>query len=946
MSKSQSIQVLCRIRPENEKEKSSGFHSCITPLSQTSLKIYPADPTNSKEEPHEFTFDRVFPNTTLQSEIFTFAAKPLLNGLFEGINCTLFCYGQTSSGKTFTMEGIRNNNELMGIIPRSMNYIFNKINDMSCDIEFSVKCSYFQIYNEKIQDLLDTRKTDLSIREDKKKGIWVEDATEIYVTSSKEMDEVFSCGSNNRTVSATEMNAGSSRSHSLFVVTIFQKNIVTDSTKQAKVFFVDLAGSEKMSKTGITGGMGLKEAQNINKSLMTLGMVINALTENSQHVPYRDSKLTRVLQESIGGNSQTTLIITCTSNGLNQSESLSTLRFGQRAKLIKNKVVANTVKSVKELMLKIKELEDKIKKLESTKGRFNTEETNFSEDNMGRVKTLGDLEEFKCEKCDKYINELMNKRVEILTLNEQNEDLEKEKEDLECEINEKCQEIYELNEKIFLCEAKDQLLINDQGKLFEEIGVKVDTLNLFNNKMKTFVERIKNLLVKENEKINQEIYVDINNSFVELLALICLDQQNCQEILDLISNDNNNNLNNSNHFSIKSENVINDDKKGNNISFSEEYKIDKNENKENKNEINNNINEKKENENDNKKENSNDEDDKNIELFKQKEYVKEILLEKDNLKNQNEKLTLEKYQTEVIINKLNEQIKELSKKITEKEEVIKELNEKNYTLSVNFDGYKRKTLDDFSKKEMKTMELINKISNLEDENYKLIHFSKDTFKKKFSVMDKQIKQFTMEMQKLIGENKELKKIVNKKNEEANNLQIKISELENKISTLFKPNNINQKGYKNNINVNEMSFINSNNGNISPSFLGGKGFNINTIGDLLKKQLIPKKENDVSDLSFLNITNNTNFNLNNTNLNLYNNNNSNVTNLINNRIIKIIRGGNKKKEVNFFKMLGNRDSIKEQDLIKKIRTNKEDFEAINKKKMENDMKEFEDDASIF
>ena len=117
--------------------------------------------------------------------------------------------------------------------------------------------------------------------------------------------------------------------------------------------------------------------------------------------------------------------------------------------------------------------------------------------------------------------------------------------------------------------------------------------------------------------------------------------------------------------------------------------------------------------------------------------------------------------------------------------------------------------------------------------------------------------------------------------------------------------------------------------------------------LLKKQLIPKKENDVSDLSILNITNNTNLNLNNTNLNLNNNNNnSNVTNLINNRIIKIIRGGNKKKEVNFFKMLGNRNSIKEQDLIKRITTNKEDFEAINKKKMENDMKEFEDDASIF
>ena len=940
MSKSQSIQVLCRIRPENEKEKSSGFQSCITVLSSNSLKIYPVDPTNSKEEPHEFTFDHVFPNTTLQSEIFDFAAKPLLNGLFEGINCTLFCYGQTSSGKTFTMEGIRNNNELMGIIPRSMNYIFNKINDMSCDIEFSVKCSYYQIYNEKIQDLLDTRKTDLSIREDKKKGIWVEDATEIYVSSSKEMDEIFSCGANNRTVSATEMNAGSSRSHSLFVVTIFQKNIVTDSTKQAKVFFVDLAGSEKMSKTGITGGMGLKEAQNINKSLMTLGMVINALTENSQHIPYRDSKLTRVLQESIGGNSQTTLIITCTSNGLNQSESLSTLRFGQRAKLIKNKVVANTVKSVKELMLKIKELEEKIKKLESTKGRLNTDETNFSEDNIGRVKTLGDLDEYKCEKCDKYVNELMNMRVEILTLNEQIEDLEKDKEDLECEINEKCQEIYQLNEKNFLCEAKDQLLINDQGKLFEEIGVKVDTLNLFNSKMKNFVERIKNLLLKECEKINQEIYADVNNCIIELFSLICLDQQNCQEILDLISNDNNdnnNNLNNSNE-NILNENVVNENNKGNNISFSEEFKNEKNENVEHKNDINNNINEKNENEKNNniKKENCNDKENENNDLLKEKEYVKEI----DNLKNQNEKLSLEKYQTEVIINKLNEQIKELSKKIAEKEEVIKELNEKNYTLSVNFDGYKRKTLDDFSKKEMKTMELINKISNLEDENYKLIHFSKDTFKKKFSVMDKQIKQFTMEMQKLIGENKELKRMINKKNEEANNLQIKISELENKVSGVFKTNNINQKGHNKNINVSEMSFI-TNNGNISPSFLGGKGFNINTIGDLLKKQLIPKKENDVSDLSFLNITNNTNLNLNN-NIN----NTNNVSNLINNRIIKIIRGGNKKKEVNFFKMLGNRNSIKEQDLIKRITTNKEDFEAINKKKMENDMKEFEDDASIF
>ena len=945
MSKSQTIRVICRIRPENEKEKASGYQSCITPLSRNSLRIIPIDTATTKEEPHEFTFDHIFPNTTLQSEVFSIAAEPLLNGLFEGINCTLFCYGQTSSGKTFTMEGIRNNTNLMGIIPRSMNYIFNKINNMSCDIEFSVKCSYIQIYNEKIQDLLDTRKTDLSIREDKKKGIWVEDSTEIYVSSVKEMEDVFTCGANNRTVSATEMNAGSSRSHSLFIVTIFQKNIVTDSTKSAKVFFVDLAGSEKMSKTGITGGMGLKEAQNINKSLMTLGMVINALTENAQHVPYRDSKLTRVLQESIGGNSQTTLIITISSNGLNQSESLSTLRFGQRAKLIKNKVVANTVKSVKELMLKIKELEDKIKKYESTKGRLNTEDTNFSDDNNNnvRLKTFGESDEKndKCDKCEKYINELMNKRVEILTLSEQIDDLEKDKEDLECEINEKCQEIYALKENNFLCEAKDKLLIDEQGKLFEDITLKIDTFNLFNLKMKGFVEKIKNLFNKECQNINKDIYSQIESCINELFNIISLEQQNCNEVLDLVNNEGNT-LNNS-KVSSKSVNLGN---KGGNFSFSEDVKSEKQVKNNNDNENDNNENEK----NNNKINNDKNKSDENIEKdnitnlkidesIKENE-MKELLIEKDNLKTLNEKLTLEKYQTEVIINKLNEQIVEISKKLKEKEEVIKELNEKNYTLSVNYDAYKRKTLDDFSKKEMKTMELINKISNLEDENYKLIHFSKDTFKKKFSVMDKQIKQFTLEMQKLIGENKELKRIINKKNEETNNLQIKISDLESKIP--FKQNNNLRNNYKNsNVNVSEMSFIT--NGNYSPSFLEGKSITLNTIGDLLKKQLIPKKENcDISDLSIF--TNNTNLNLNN---NISNMNNSNITNLINNRIIKIIRGGNKKKEVNFFKMLGNRNSSnKEEDLIKNIRTNKENFEALNKEKMEKEMREFEDDASMF
>ena len=347
MSKSANVKVYCRIRPENEKEKQSGMKTCITPTSENSVKIITEavgvdtgkdSSKNKSDNTQTFTFDGVFAPEEEQENIFNIVAKPLINGALEGINGTLFCYGQTSSGKTYTMEGIHNDTKLMGVIPRMMQYIFILIEKANSDIEYSVKCQYYQIYNEKIQVLLDIRKKDLAIREDKNKGIWVEDCTEAYVSSQEEMYAIFKEGSNNRTVSATNMNKGSSRSHSLFVVTLFQRNTITGSSKTGRIYFVDLAGSEKMSKTGIEGGTGLKEAQNINKSLMTLGMVINSLTEGAKHIPYRDSKLTRVLQESLGGNSMTNLVITCSPNFMNQSETMSTLRFGQRAKLIKIKL--------------------------------------------------------------------------------------------------------------------------------------------------------------------------------------------------------------------------------------------------------------------------------------------------------------------------------------------------------------------------------------------------------------------------------------------------------------------------------------------------------------------------------------------------------------------------------------------------------------------------------
>lgn len=268
-----------------------------------------------------------------------------------GYNATIFAYGQTSSGKTYTMEGASiDDPELRGIIPRTATEIFNNVMAADENIEFIVKVSYIEIYMERIRDLLDPYKSkvNLQVREDLQRGIFVEGMTEVCVTSDDELLSTMRDGAANRAVAATGMNEGSSRSHSVFMVTLYQRNLVNQATKAGKLYLVDLAGSEMVRKTGASGRQ-LEEAKTINKSLSALGMVINALTDtNSSHVPYRDSKLTRVLQESLGGNSRTALIINVSPSSYNTPETLSTLRFGNRAKSIKNKAVVNEQRSVEE----------------------------------------------------------------------------------------------------------------------------------------------------------------------------------------------------------------------------------------------------------------------------------------------------------------------------------------------------------------------------------------------------------------------------------------------------------------------------------------------------------------------------------------------------------------------------------------------------------------------
>ncbi|CAE7197799.1 unnamed protein product [Symbiodinium pilosum] len=353
----ESIKVCCRFRPQNQLEKEQSGRICVT-INGDGTSVYVPSIDNS------FVYDRVFGVDATQKEVYDYAAKPIINGVLRGFNGTVFAYGQTSSGKTHTMEGPDIEDEIqMGVIPRMVWSIFDGIDHAADYIEFLVKVSIVEIYNERIRDLLDPKKDNLKIHEDKARGVFIGEVTETYVGSEQEIFDMMKAGKYNRAVAETNLNEHSSRSHLIFMLTIEQKNLHDRSVKVGKLHLVDLAGSEKVAKTGASGER-LDEAKNINRSLSALGNVINALTDRkSNHVPYRDSKLSRVLQESLGGNAKTSLIITCSPSYFNEQETVSTLRFGQRAKMIKNVVKVNHERSVEELKLLLQRRDQAVSEL-------------------------------------------------------------------------------------------------------------------------------------------------------------------------------------------------------------------------------------------------------------------------------------------------------------------------------------------------------------------------------------------------------------------------------------------------------------------------------------------------------------------------------------------------------------------------------------------------------
>ncbi|XP_016157043.1 PREDICTED: kinesin-like protein KIF3A [Ficedula albicollis] len=323
---------------------------------------------SSNEPPKTFTFDTVFGPESKQLDVYNLTARPIIDSVLEGYNGTIFAYGQTGTGKTFTMEGVRAVPELRGIIPNSFAHIFGHIAKAEGDTRFLVRVSYLEIYNEEVRDLLGKDQTQrLEVKERPDVGVYIKDLSAYVVNNADDMDRIMTLGHKNRSVGATNMNEHSSRSHAIFTITIECSEKGVDGNmhvRMGKLHLVDLAGSERQTKTGATG-QRLKEATKINLSLSTLGNVISALVDGkSTHVPYRNSKLTRLLQDSLGGNSKTMMCANIGPADYNYDETISTLRYANRAKNIKNKARIN--EDPKDAMLRQfqKEIEELKKKLE------------------------------------------------------------------------------------------------------------------------------------------------------------------------------------------------------------------------------------------------------------------------------------------------------------------------------------------------------------------------------------------------------------------------------------------------------------------------------------------------------------------------------------------------------------------------------------------------------
>ncbi|XP_070686864.1 kinesin-like protein KIF18A isoform X2 [Pempheris klunzingeri] len=386
------VKVVVRVRPANDSEKCESFRNVVQVVDNHMLIFDPKEVDTScfgsqrvrtrnvnkrANKDLKFVFDHVFDENSTQVDIFENTTKGVLDGLMNGFNCSVFAYGSTGAGKTHTMSGSQND---PGVMYRTMTELFKRMDDAKEDKEFAVAFSYLEVYNEQIRDLL-ANAGPLAVREDSSKGVIVQGLTLHQPKSAEHILEALDSGNRNRTQHPTDMNATSSRSHAVFQIYLRQQDKTASLNPNAcvaKMSLIDLAGSERASATNAKG-QRLREGANINRSLLALGNVINVLANpkcKKSHVPYRDSKLTRLLKDSLGGNCRTVMIANISPSSKSYDDIHNTLKYANRAKEIKSSLKSNVVsldshigqyavicekqrQAILELKQKLKEYEEK-----------------------------------------------------------------------------------------------------------------------------------------------------------------------------------------------------------------------------------------------------------------------------------------------------------------------------------------------------------------------------------------------------------------------------------------------------------------------------------------------------------------------------------------------------------------------------------------------------------
>ena len=468
----------------------------------------------------DFNFNKIFSMESNQQEIFNFASKEIIDNVIQGYNGTIFAYGQTGSGKTYTIVGEFGKSNKKGIIPRTFEYLFDQIKskeDKDDSIKLNIKFAFIEIYNEKINDLLDQNKK-VKIREDPDKGFFIDNCTWKKVKNLKEFKKYFEEGEKNRKTESTYMNENSSRSHALLIINvekeIFQEKYNNYMMTRGLLNLVDLAGSEKVSFYNYEEEITIEEVKNINKSLSVLGSCIKNLISNEKYIPYRESKLTRILKESLGGNAKTSLIVTISPSNDDFDETYRSLKFGQMAMKVKNIPKINKLSYAQNL-----NFNPNIDKLEERNDYINKLNEDIIKADINIIKKEQEIEELKDIK--EYLearNENLEKEIDNLKKNNQKildhaKDLLKEQ---NIEINEINNNsitsiIYTLLKEIEKYKKLYQNKINDM----ENNNVKLQSMNNNYQQLKekyiNTQTELKNITDKKDQLKNSVLYLNQNN---------------------------------------------------------------------------------------------------------------------------------------------------------------------------------------------------------------------------------------------------------------------------------------------------------------------------------------------------------------------------------------------------------------------------------------------------